>query len=389
MIAALPERPRLPQPLHSRLAADFDRFRTGLPADPGAHARERYGVDLTGQYAGRTIRLPFGKASGQLSMTDSEVRADATAGLGFVVLKTVIAEDPAGRRAMEAWAIHETAMRVEQRTAASGREGWTVTWKGRGWDCSFEDYLALYGEALAIGGAAGMPVAASVKYHLPEPGAGFRVAEYEHTTRRLVEIGGTDTIIEKDFSPTLAGDALADQRDNVLRWIRDVADLVKRQAPLTLGLKLMNALFDDAFQSEMVDAARASGADFLVLFNRLFDPRGGVAYGGWDLSDRNLRVLDRCGPVPHCATGNIVSGRVMLEYALRGATSGALHTFFQLPLGAYAATAGSRSERALHTLLYHPEDGLIAWLLHLGETGALPRRGGLLRFLDVGSTVDR
>jgi len=385
VIAGLPERPQLPRPLHGRLAADFDRFRTGLPADPAGHARERYGVDLTGHYAGRMIRLPFGKASGQLSMTDSEVRADATAGLGFVVLKTVIAEDPAGTRAMEAWAIHETAMRVEQRRAASGREGWTVTWKGRGWDRSFEDYLALYGEALAIGGAAGMPVAASVKYHLPEPGADFRIAEYEHTTRRLAEIGGTDTIVEKDFSPTLAGDALADQRDNVLRWIRDVAGLVKRQAPLTLGLKLMNALFDDAFQVEMVEAARASGADFLVLFNRLFDPRRGEAYGGWDLSDRNLRVLERCGEgaVPHCATGNIVSGRVMLEYARRGATAGALHTFFQLPLGAYAATAGNRAERALHALLYHPDDGLIAWLLHLGETGALERRGGLLRFLDV------
>src|SRR5438445_5180435 len=39
-------------------------------------------------------------------------------------------------------------------------------------------------------------------------------------------------------------------------------------------------------------------ADALVCFNRLFDAARGVAYGGWDLSDRNLRVLDSYRPLP-------------------------------------------------------------------------------------------
>ena len=51
----------------------------------------------------------------------------------------------------------------------------------------------------------------------------------------------------------------------------------------------MNARFDDAFQGEMMAAAGA--ADALVCFNRLWDAESGVAYGGWDLSERNLRVL--------------------------------------------------------------------------------------------------
>jgi hypothetical protein len=149
----------------------------------------------------------------------------------------------------------------------------------------------------------------------------------------------------------------------------------------------MNARFDDGFQVEMVNAALESGADYLVLFNRLFNPVRGVAYGGWDLSERNLRVLDAAGPVRHCATGNIVSGRVMAEYARRGATAGALHTFFQLPLGEYAATSGSRTSRALHALLYDPDDGLIACVIHLGVTGAIPRRDGLFHFLDIADGV--
>lgn len=402
---ALPERAKVPRQLHSRLAWDFERFKAGLPPDLPGHVRDMYRVDLSGTYAGRRIKVPFGKGSGQLSMTEAEVEADAAAGLGFVVLKTVIGEDAGGLRTMEPWAVHESAMDVERVTSRSGRQGWTVTWKGRGWDRSLGDYLALYREALAIGARAAMPVAASVKCHLPPGDEPFRVEEYDHTIGRLAAIGGEGMIIEQDFSPTLAGDPRS-VREAMLRWIGEVPALVRRPAPgATVGLKLMNALLDDDFQVEMLRAAAASGADFLVLFNRLYDPARAVAFGGWDLSERNLRVLDAYraarAAVPRksdpyvvrgsrlppgavfAATGNICSGRMMVEYALRGATAGQLHTYFQVPLSEYPATAGSRSARALHALVFHPDDGLIAWMLSLGEAGVLEPRGELLHFLDI------
>ncbi len=380
-------KPDVPARLRSRLAADFDRFKAGLPADVAAEALETYRVDLAGEYAGRPIRVPFGKASGQLSMTVDAVQADVAAGLGFVVLKTVIGEDASGHRTMEPWAVRASAMKVEPIVSRGGRKGWTVTWKGRGWDKSLDAYLELYRGALRIGAAAGVPVAASMKCHLPPEGEPFAVAEYAHTVGRLAGVGGKDTILEKDFSPTLAGDARAASLEAVGRWIAEVPPLVRAQAPLTFGLKLMNALHGDGLQVEMVRAAAVSGADYVVAFNRLFDPKRGVAYGGWDLSDRNLRVLEVCQGLTRLprlsATGNICSGRVMAEYALRGATSGQIHTYFQLPLSAYPATAGTRSARALHALLYHPEEGLIAWMLSLGEAGTLQPREGLLHFLDI------
>ncbi len=390
----LPERPRSPRTMRARILLDFARFKSGLPADLAAHAREQYRLDLTGSFAGRPVRVPFGKGAGQLSMTVKEVRADAEAGLGFVVLKTVIAQDARGAATMAGWAIRESAMEVGPRVSRTGRTGWTVTWKGRGWDRSFDDYLALYREARALGEEAGMPVAASVKFHLPPWGTAFVEAEYAHTTTRLAAIGGAGTIIEKDFSPTLAADDRSAERDAILRWMREVPALIKRQAPVTLGMKVMNALFDDDFQVEMVHAAAGNpGVDFLTLANRLWDPALRAAYGGWDLSDRNLRVLDRYlavhGPVGtgsgagFSATGNIGSGRMMIEYALRGATSGQIHTFFQLPRSAYPADEGSATARALHALLYHPEEGLLVWMVHLGETGALEPRDGLLHFLDI------
>src|SRR5206468_6329734 len=166
-------------------------------------------------------------------------------------------------------------------------------------------------------------VVPSVKYHLPHLAEPFRESEYRHTTARLAEAWGEPPLLlEKDFSPTLAGDALADDRAQVLRWLREVPARIRAASPIPVrvAVKLMNARFDDAFQVEMMTAAVE--AETLVCFNRLFDARRGVAYGGWDLSDRNLRVLETHltpGASPGLTgTGNICSGRMILEYARRG-----------------------------------------------------------------------
>jgi len=74
---------------------------------------------------------------------------------------------------------------------------------------------------------------------------------------------------------------------------------------------------------------------------------------------------------------------MIVEYALRGCSSVQLHTFFQLPLEEYPATDGSRTQRALHALIFDPRDGLIAVMLEREAAGLLDRRGGELHFLDL------
>jgi hypothetical protein len=376
--------------MRERLAADFERFGRAMPPDPAAHVRETYGIDLTARYLGFELPHPIGKGSGQLSLNAEQLASDREAGLAFVILKTVIAEDEAGARSMGAWAIHETRMKEERRTAADGRAGWTVTWKGRGWDRPFEDYLALVRTAgdLTRGGA--LLAVPSVKYHLPHLDEPFRSAEYRYTTSRIVEAWGAgDVPLEKDFSPTLAGDALAGERERILRWLREVPGEIRRaaaRAPLRLAIKLMNARFDDGFQQAMLAAVRE--ADALVCFNRLWDAEARVAYGGWDLSERNLGVLRaaRAAGVrlpPLVGTGNVCSGSLVLDYARAGCESVELHTFFQLPLAEYPASSGSRTQRALHALFFHPVDGMVAGMLALERSGALHRRAGELRFLDL------
>ena len=383
--------------MRAQLARDFVRFGAGLPRDWPVYVREAYAIDLGARYLGEPVAHPIGKGSGQLSLNPGQLERDAEAGLAFVVLKTVIAEDENGGRSMAAWAVPESRMAIERRRAPDGREGWTVTWRGRGWDRSFAEYLALVRVGRDVTRSVGMPVVPSVKYHLPRAGEAFRDAEYRHTTRALADAWGTaPLLLEQDFSPTLAGDALAAERDLVLRWVREVPQRIRAAVDgesVRVALKLMNARFDDAFQLEMLAAAAGSGADALVVFNRLFDRERGLAFGGWELSDRNLRVLDlyrsavRDAPlasVPHLVgTGNVCSGKMVLEYARRGCESVQVHTGFQLPLDQYPATAGSRTQRALHALVFHPADGLVAGLLDLADRGEIERRDGAIHFLDL------
>ena len=380
--------------MRATLERDFDRFKRELPREFPAHVREAYRIDLTARYLGEPVPHPIGKGSGQLSLNAAQLEDDAAAGLAFAVLKTVIAEDETGARTMAAWAIHETKMKVERRPAGAGRAGWTVTWKGRGWDRPFTDYLALVRVGRDLTRAGRLLVVPSVKYHLPRLAEPFREGEYRYTTAQLADSWREPPLlVEKDFSPTLAGDALADDRAQILRWLREVPARIRAASPIPVrvAVKLMNARFDDRFQAEMMEACRE--ADTLVAFNRLFDAERGVAYGGWDLSDRNLRVLDARltpGASPGLTgTGNICSGRMILDYARRGCESVQLHTLFQLPLSEYPATHGSRPQRALHALVFHPRDGLIAGMLELAARGELERRDGELRFLDLRAHAHR
>jgi dihydroorotate dehydrogenase len=402
----LPRAPELPADVIGRVRSDQDQFaRDGLPDNLEDYLRRTYGLDVTASYAGTTIRNPWGKASGQLSLNESQLEEAADAGLGFVVLKTVIAHDAEGGQSMAAWAIRESRMVVEPiASTRTGALGWTVTWKGRGWWQSFDEYLDLVRSGCAIGRHRGILVVPSVKYHLPASfREGWRLEEYLETTRQLVDAyrsvaGDAAMPLEKDFSPTLAGSDRADHTAVVLDWLNRVPEMIRQAvgtARVKVGLKLFNSLEGDDFQLAMLAAVHGeSRPDYLVYANRLFDPdrefdgQRGVAYGGPDLSDRNLRLLSglRAGqavgdipahPLEISATGDIGSGRIAVEYALRGCTSFQIHTMFQLPASEFSMRVGSRVQRALHKLYFDSEDGFIVWMIHAARRLGLDQQGGI------------
>jgi hypothetical protein len=389
-------------PYARRIAEDFERFRHGLPRPLETYVLQTYGICLASEYAGLPLKNPLGKASGQLSLARRQLERDAYAGLGFVILKTVIAQDSSGERSMREWAIPETRMQVERIRGRMGEEGWNVTWKGRGWYNTFGEYRDFFDQALCVGQAAEMLVVPSVKYHLlGVQETSWKLEEYSFTTHSLLETwsarsGDRPMPLEKDFSPTLAGSERAAQQARVEEWLKAVPGLIHRSAPgrVRVGLKIFNALFEDDFQLHLLDTVHGAQpgedrADFLVYANRLFDPgksfegKQGLAYGGPDLSNRNLAVLekflrarstpmkapaqvaDQPRELPISATGDIHSGRVAAEYLLRGASSFQMHTIFQLPDSVFSMRTGNKAEKSLHHLLFHPQEGLIVWLLDL------------------------
>ena len=405
--------PEIDSASRSALEQDYERFRSGFPKALEEYVQERYGIDLTSEYGGLPIRNPFGKASGQLSLNISQVRRDCEEGLGFVVLKSIIAEDETGAQSMSEWAIEETRMIVERITGSDGSQGWSVSWKGRGWYDTFEKYLEFFDESLSAAEPVGVLVAPSCKYHLPGAAEGeWKVGEYEYTTKRLLEVWQkhcADRVmpIEKDFSPTLAGSDRAAHAEIIIQWLTRATGLIRHAArplPINIGLKVFNAILDDDFQLEMLRTIneRCSGddaADFIVYGNRLFDPNRefdgvrGIAYGGPDLSSRNLsvlaqmRLLENLGTIPVCrlpisGTGNIVSGRIAAEYLLRGASSFQIHTYFQLPSGEYTMQTGGKTQRALFELYFHPQEGLLAWLLHLRRVYEWPAEWNIKRMAE-------
>ena len=353
-----------------KLLEDYARFMNGLPQQLEACVLDTYKISLMSEYAGLPIKNPFGKASGQLSLNANQVERDADAGLGFVVLKTLIAQDETGAQSMKAWAIPAAKMTVEEiagtRKHVRGERGWTVTWKGRGWSESFENYLEFFDRSIFIGLEQGMLIVPSVKYHLPKPEEClWQIGEYEYTTTQLHSIWkkhrSEPMPLEKDFSPTLAGDTnFSRERENILGWLRTVPQLIREISTgnnVRLGLKIFNASHSDEFQLGILNTCTSSAfhADYLIYGNRLFDHTKsyegimGVAYGGPDLSSRNLSVLDNWkNKMPFSATGNITTGKMAFEYLKRGATSFQMHTLFQLPDSEFDMKGGTRTARALH-----------------------------------------
>ena len=87
-------RPSVSSEWRARLEKLAEQTSANPTADLPDIIRDELKVDLSARYGGIEIAHPFGKASGQLSFTRQQVQTDLEAGIGFIVLKTAIAESP-------------------------------------------------------------------------------------------------------------------------------------------------------------------------------------------------------------------------------------------------------------------------------------------------------
>ncbi len=364
---------------------------------------DKYGVDLTARYASIEIPHPFGKGAGQLSMHEKHVLSDRTNALAYTVLKSAVGVTSGGEVGIDDWQKSSPKMVLETRRACDGRDGWTVTWKGRGWVKGIDAYIELY--RISLEQNPGYPVIPSMMVAVADPELAKEQGKY--CIGRLSDVFRTSGsskkfLIEIDISPTLSLLPGSEDDETFSGWVRNsVAAFRDGLAGRGQSIvKIPNAGRGAGYQLDLVKAALDEGGNSIaamIVGNRLFDRTGefegqkGIAYGGWDLSNINLETLslfDEKGiHVDLIGTGNICSGRMMAEYAIRGCDSGQLHTFFQLPPKACRASGGNggRVWRALRELLFHPDDGLIATLLGLEKSGKPARSEGRLKFSDLKS----
>ncbi len=373
-----------------------------LPANDINHAvRRKFGVDLKAGYAGIILGHPFGKGAGQLSMSDRHVASDRENGLAFTILKSAVGVTESGDVGIDEWQKSAPKMITEPRVALDGRTGWTVSWKGRGWDKGFDAYVELYRQSLQSN--PGYYVIPSLMVDVTDPDRAREQADF--CIGRLMEVHESnspswDFLVEVDISPTLS--LLAESSDQTFAEFVGTSTSAFRQGLAGKGkciVKLPNAGIDAAYQLQLVKIAIEESGDRLagiIIGNRLFDRNAtfedqvGISYGGWDLSNANLATLDLLPSENISAnlvgTGNICSGRMMAEYAVRGCMSGQLHTFFQLPPDAYRAPKGEggRTWRAIRELLFDQVDGLVPVLLKLEKAGYLHRSDDyVIRFMDL------
>ena len=379
--------------LQSRVERDYQKHLWLNAPSLESYVLEQYGWDLSTDLGGIRVKNPWGKAAGQLSLNTTQVDRDAQGGLGFVVLKTVIAQDESGSSVQKAWMVDAPRMLVERITAKTGEEGWTVSWKGRGWSESFQSYLEFVERSFKLGANQDCLVIPSCQLPLYVGPENPHEKEYRYTLRSLGEAlqKSEQPALELDLSPTLLKDGPAPSAKQTLEELGWVISEARKLLPknIKLGLKLFN-LKSDAEQLALVQGGAHiwKQLDWLTIANRLFSKEKGISYGGYDLSNRNLAILDAIRkveresgeqilPLSVSATGNIWNGELLVEYANRGCTTGQLHTYFQLPKGEYGHDLGSRTLSALHELMFNPAQGLIVSLEALREQRSL---GGELNF---------
>jgi len=390
-----------PDTIH-RLGHDMDRLGPQTATDLSDYISQNYKIDLSCSYAGIEIPHPFGKGAGQLSMSPDHVRSDFENGLAFTVMKSAVGITEDGDVGIDAWEKSAPKMVVEKRRAMDGRDGWTVTWKGRGWDRGFDAYEQFYKSVIGEHGS-GYFVVPSLMVDVTN--LDRAIEQVKHCMGRLVDTHASTNspipfITEIDISPTLNLLPGTENDDTFREFIRNSvgAFYIGLPEPHKFVVKIPNAGRGAEFQVQLIRDSVDEGKDRIagvIIANRLFDPEGefegqrGIAYGGWDLSDANLETLDLLLKsdlkIPLIATGNICSGRMMVEYALRGCMSGEIHTFFQLPPESYRAQKGSggRVWRSLRELMFHPDDGLIAVMKKLRQSGHLRDKNEMLYFKDL------
>lgn len=320
--------------------------------------RSELGIALKAKYGNFDLKHPILVAPGQLTKEKSQITRIKKAGYSGCVLKSVIGEDEKGNCSM----LFQRKKMAYLKTTYDEEENPVIHWDGRGDTRDLKEYLKFAKGAFTLSDN-NFLIVASILCHLPGPDEELKRDEWTHTIKKIYEIGYR--IFEIDFCPSLKNEKAIMEKENILRWYREIPLFIKREFPdVYVFPKILNLDYGLDFQLRMIESGIKGKSDGVIIGNRIFKERINSAYGGKELRERNLvqiREIKKAFPgISISGTGGVYEGRHILKYLKAGAGDVQVLSYI---LGKvkkrFLKGKGDKFERVIYELFFNPEDGFL------------------------------
>ncbi len=340
-----------------------------IPENLSDIIQKELNLDISAGYGSFRLKNCILVAPGQMTTYPSQIQMIKEAGFAGCVLKSVVAEDRKGNCSMARFrrkaTYVETVYEPEDRECAFP----IIHWDGGLDTRNLNDYLEFASSAAKLM-SGDFLIAASLLGHLPSLSEDFIEEEWVYTTEHLYKFGYR--IFEIDFCPFLKEENQLMNKKTILRWYRE-APLIMRKTfkDIQVFPKIMNLDYGVDFQMEMIETSIASGANGVIIGNRIYKREYGCAHGGNQLRERNLQqiktVKDKHPETRISGTGGIYSGKHIMDYIECGSDNIQILSYLMGKVKKPFMKKGNRFQQVFYKLVFDTEDGYLACLLKQKE----------------------
>ncbi len=328
--------------------------------------KETTGIDLSSRYGNVHLKNPILVAPGQLTRTGKQIFQIKEANFAGCVLKSVVGEDENGNCSMILYRNPPTYLKNVYDDFDVDKKFPIIHWDGKADTRNLTRYLKFARSAFKYEEENKFLIIASLLCHLPFPDEEIKKEEWVFTTKKLYETGAR--IFEIDFCPRLRKEDKKMEKENILRWYREIPGIVKSVAPdISVFPKILNLDYGTDFQIEMVKAAVEGNSDGVVIGNRIYKKEFDSAHGGKELKERNIQQIKEVKKIfPNLSisgTGGVYTGKDILDYIEAGADNIQLLSFLMGKTSINFEIEGTKFEKVFYYLLFDEKTGLLPVML--------------------------
>ncbi|MCS7181454.1 MAG: hypothetical protein NZ891_08945, partial [bacterium] len=186
--------------------------------------KSELGIEINAKYGTIPLIHPILVAPGQLTREKGQIERIKKAGYSGCILKSVVGEDEKGDCSMIEYRKKMTFLKtVYEKEDKEGTQP-IIVWNGRADTRNLKEYLE-FAQTVFPYQNDDFFISISILCHLPTPKEEFKKEEWIYTTKKLYEIGYK--IFEIDFCPGIKNEKELIEKENVLRWYREIPGIMK------------------------------------------------------------------------------------------------------------------------------------------------------------------